>query len=177
MLRLSFFSICLSAAITYAGGAADFFVYYPASSLSLPLFASSLLGLILSFTIALLIGIGLASGIPSNPLYATAYETSQGALLVAGFAPLNHFGKFFGVIVALGVIANTIPPTYSSGLDFQLLASWAQKCPRFVWNTIGVIIYAVCALAGRNSLSEIFTNFLALMGYAPQARVEILQVC
>ena len=27
------------------------------------------------------------------------------------------------------------------------------------------MIYVVCALAGRNSLSEIFTNFLALMGY------------
>ena len=27
------------------------------------------------------------------------------------------------------------------------------------------MIYVVCALAGRDSLSEIFTNFLALMGY------------
>lgn len=162
--RISFFSICLSAAITYAGAAADYFVYYPPGSPSLPLFASSLLGLILSFTFALLVGIGLASGIPSNPLYANAYKTSQGALLVAGFSPLKDFGKFCGVVVALGVIANLIPPTYSSGLDFQLLASWTRKCPRVIWNTIGVVTYTVCALAGRNSLSEIFTNFLALMG-------------
>lgn len=34
-----------------------------------------------------------------------------------------------------------------------------------IWNTVGVIIYTVCALAGRSNLSEIFTNFLALMGY------------
>lgn len=30
---------------------------------------------------------------------------------------------------------------------------------------MGIIIYFVCALAGRNHLSEIFTNFLAVMGY------------
>jgi purine-cytosine permease-like protein len=37
--------------------------------------------------------------------------------------------------------------------------------PWFIWNTFGVIVFAVCGLAGRNSLSAIFTNFLALMGY------------
>jgi purine-cytosine permease-like protein len=37
--------------------------------------------------------------------------------------------------------------------------------PRAIWNTIGVVIYTACALAGREHLAEIFTNFLALMGY------------
>jgi purine-cytosine permease-like protein len=37
--------------------------------------------------------------------------------------------------------------------------------PRWVWNSFGVVVYTVCALAGRNNLAEIFTNFLALMGY------------
>lgn len=163
--RLSFFSLCLSAAITYAGGAADFFVYFPPSTPRLPLFAASLLGLVLSFTFALVIGIGLASAIPSNAAYAAAYQSGQGNLLVEGFSSLGHFGKFLGVVIALGLIANLIAPTYSSGIDFQILGRAAQKVPRFIWNTFGVIIYTVCALAGRNSLSEIFTNFLALMGY------------
>ena len=114
---------------------------------------------------AIILGIGLASGISSSPLYATAYEAGQGALIVAGYSPVGSFGKFCSVLVALGLIANIVPATYSSGIDFQLLAAWARKVPRFVWNTVGVIIYVVCALVGRNSLSEIFTNFLALMGY------------
>ena len=163
--RLTFFSLCLSAAITYAGVSADYFVYYPPSTSKISIFSLSLLGLITSFTFAFLVGIGLASGIPSTPSYSTAYGTSQGALIVAGFAPLDNFGRFCSVVIALGLIANLIPPTYSSGLDFQLFAIWALKVPRFIWNTIGVIIYTVCALAGRNSLAEIFTNFLALMGY------------
>lgn len=50
-------------------------------------------------------------------------------------------------------------------MDFQILGRYAEKVPRVVWNTVGVIIYTVCALAGRSNLSEIFTNFLALMGY------------
>lgn len=37
--------------------------------------------------------------------------------------------------------------------------------PRVLWNTVGVVIYTACALAGRAHLAEIFTNFLALMGY------------
>lgn len=163
--RLSFFSLCLSAAITYAGGAADFFVYFPRNTPRLPLFAVSLVSLGSSFTLAIIVGIGLASAIPKNGAYAVAYENGQGALLVEGYSSLGGFGKFLGVVIALGLIANTVAPTYSCGIDFQILGRQAQRVPRFIWNTMSVIIYLVCALAGRNNLSEIFTNFLALMGY------------
>ncbi|KAB8253628.1 permease for cytosine/purines, uracil, thiamine, allantoin-domain-containing protein [Aspergillus pseudonomiae] len=163
--RLSFFSICLSAAITYAPLAGDFFVYYPERTSRVTLFSLSLVGLIVSFTMAFLVGIGLASGISSHPEYGAAYSRGAGALIVEGFGPLHGFGKFCSVVVALGLIANTIPPTYSAGVDFQVLGRYAEKVPRAIWNTIGVIIYTVCALVGRSNLSDIFTNFLALMGY------------
>lgn len=163
--RLSFFSLCFSAAITYAGGAVDFFVYYLLSTPRLPLFIVSLLGLVFLYTFALVVSIGLASAILNNTYYAAAYDSGQGNLLVEGFSSLGAFGKFLGVVVALGLIPNVIAPRYSSGIDFQILGRAAQQVPRFVWNTCSVIIYTVCALAGRNSLSEIFTNFLALMGY------------
>jgi purine-cytosine permease-like protein len=168
--RLSFFSICLSAAITYGGLGGDYFVYWPTSTSRTSIFVATLLGLSVSFTLALVLGIGLGSGINSYQPYSNAWENSQGgsgsgALLVAGFEPLHDFGKFCAVIAALGIIANTIPPTYSSGVDFQILGRYASKVPRVIWNTIGVIIYTVCALAGRNHLAVIFTNFLALMGY------------
>lgn len=163
--RLSFFSICLSAAITYAPLAADFFVYYPEQTSRRTIFGLTLTGLVFSFTLALVCGIGLASGITTHPEYAEAYKRGQGALIVEGFGPLHGFGKFCAVVVALGLIANTIAPTYSSGVDFQILGRYAEKVPRVIWNTVGVIIYTVCALAGRSNLSEIFTNFLALMGY------------
>lgn len=47
---------------------------------------------------------------------------------------------------------------YFAGRNFE-------RIPRVVWNTISVVIYTVCAIAGRAALATIFTNFLALMGY------------
>jgi NCS1 nucleoside transporter family len=163
--RISFFGLTLAAAITYGGGAADYFVYYPAHASSLRIFGMTLLGLLCSFTFAFILGIGLACGMLINTSWETAYKTSQGALIVEAYRPLGAFGSFCGVIVALGLVANLIVPTYSSGIDAQILGRWAGAVPRVIWNTVGVVIYTVCALAGRAHLAEIFTNFLALMGY------------
>ncbi|RMZ90208.1 hypothetical protein DV736_g2575, partial [Chaetothyriales sp. CBS 134916] len=178
--RLSFFSLCLSAAITYAGLAADFFVYWPASTSRKLIFAATVAGLTFSFTFTFVLGAGLASGINNDTSYANAWTNGQGgsgsgALLVEAYAgSLGSFGKFCAVIAALGGIANIVPSTYSSGIDFQLLGRHFSKVRRIVWNTVGVLIYAVCALAGRNHLAQIFTNFLALMGYWVAIWVAIL---
>lgn len=119
-----------------------------------------------SFTMAYMIGIGLASATLTNPSYNTTYNNNgAGALIVHGFHPLTTFGNFCSVIIALGLIGNTIAPTYCAGVDFQVLGRYAEKVPRPIWTTVAVIIYTVCALVGRSNLSEIFTNFLALMGY------------
>lgn len=165
--RISFLSICLSAAITYAGAGADFFVYYNTSTSPLHLSISLLLGVLASFTFTFILGIGLASAIASVPSYSEAYETSQGALIVAPLLEqLNDgFARFLGVIIVLGLIANTVAPTYSSGIDFQILSNSFERVPRIFWNTVCVITYTVCALVGRDHLAEIFTNFLSLMGY------------
>ena len=112
-----------------------------------------------------MLGVGLASGVASNPTWSAAYNISSGALLLAGYDGLGGFGKFCGVIVSLGVIANNIPGTYSAALGFQMLGRYPKRVPRWVWTCVVVIIYFVCALAGRNSLFNIFQNFLALMGY------------
>ncbi|TKA75084.1 hypothetical protein B0A55_05596 [Friedmanniomyces simplex] len=163
--RLSFFSLCYSAAVTYSCAGADYFVYYPEATPKWTVFIVTVIGLVVSFTLEFMIGIGLASGIASNPAWANAYQVSQGALAVEGFRPLGAFGSFLSVILALGLVANLIAPTYSSGVDFQVLGGIFERVPRFVWNTAGVAIYTVCAIAGREHLAEIFTNFLALMGY------------
>ncbi|KAH9860915.1 hypothetical protein IAQ61_010651 [Plenodomus lingam] len=163
--RISFFGLCLAAAITYGGGSADYFVYYPTHAASWRIFVMTMLGLMCSFTFAFVLGIGLACGTLINAEWEAAYGVSQGALIVEAYKPLGAFGSFCGVVVALGLVANLIVPTYSSGIDAQILGRWAGAIPRVIWNTVGVVIYTVCALAGRAHLAEIFTNFLALMGY------------
>ncbi|KAF1954941.1 hypothetical protein CC80DRAFT_549660 [Byssothecium circinans] len=172
--RLSFFGLNLAAAITYSGGAADYFVYYPEHASSLKIFGATMLGLCTSFTFAFILGIGLACGMSTNDAWKASYHISQGALIVEGYKPLGGFGSFCSVLVGLGLIANTIGPTYSSGIDAQILGRWASVVPRVIWNTIGVVVYTVCALAGRAHLAEIFTNFLALMGYWVSIWVAII---
>ena len=172
--RLSFFSLCLSAAITYSGGAADLFVYYPEYAPRRKVFCVTIAGLAASFTFAFVVGIGLGSGIATNPVWGEAYNVSQGALIVEGLRPLGAFGSFCGVIVALGLIGNLILPVYATGVDFQTLSTSFEKIPRVIWNTVGVIIFTVCAIAGRENLAEIFTNFLALMGYWVSIWIAIL---
>jgi purine-cytosine permease-like protein len=163
--RLSFFSVCLSSAITYAPGSADFLVYCdPKITPRWKVFSAVYLGMVISFSFCMVLGAGLGSGVANNPTWEAAGGGS-GALIVAAYGDLGGFGSFCSVIVALGLIANMVPPVYSSGIDFQILGRYPAMVPRFVWNTFGVIVFAVCALAGKDHLAEIFTNFLARMGY------------
>lgn len=48
----------------------------------------------------------------NNTPWATAFDTSTGALVEVAFQPLRGFGKFCAVMVALGLISNSVPGTY-----------------------------------------------------------------
>ena len=122
-------------------------------------------GLTLSFVFVNLIGVGLGSGIATTPAWSTAYEISSGAVILAGYDSVGGFGKFCGVIVALGVISNNVPGTYAAALGCQVLGRYGKAIPRYIWVCVVVLVYFVCAVAGRNNLFDIFENFLALMGY------------
>ena len=163
--RLSFFSLCLSASVAWAPAGADFFVYFPPTTSKWKTFLMTFLGVGLALTFANLLGVGLASGTNIHSSWASAYETSSGALVVAGFDSLGGFGKFLSVLVALGLVANNIPGTYAASLGFQIMGRYLALLPRWFWSCVGVVLYTACALGGRNHLYEIFDNWLSLMGY------------
>lgn len=163
--RLSFFSLCLSSAVAWAPAGADYFVYYPPTAKKYLTFIMTITGVGLAIAFANLMGVGLASGTFSNTAWSDAYDVSSGALIVAGYNGLGGFGKFLSVIVALGLIGNNIPGTYSAALGFQIMGRWLVRVPRWFLSCVSVLIYTACALGGRNHLYDIFENFLALMGY------------
>jgi purine-cytosine permease-like protein len=163
--RLSFFSLCIYAPNSWGAAASDFYVYYPERTSRLKVFVLTLGGLWLSFSFVYLVAVGLATGVVTNPAWAEANSVSTGALIVAGYDPLSGFGKFCAVVVALGVIANIIPGTYSAALGCQVLGRHGKAVPRWLWSTILIITQLVLASAGREHLSAILSNFLALMGY------------
>jgi purine-cytosine permease-like protein len=103
--RISFFSLCLSAPISWAPSAADYYVYYPASMQKWKTFVMTFTGLALSISMTYLMGVGLASGTFTNKDWDDAYGVSAGALMLAGYNGLGGFGKFCGVIIALGLVS------------------------------------------------------------------------
>ena len=128
-------------------------------------FFMTTLGLWLSFVFVNIIGIGLGSGTFTDPSWNKAYGISSGALILESYSPLGGFGKFCGVVVAFGVISNNVPGTYAAALGCQVLGRFGKMIPRWCWVCVIVLIYFVCAVAGRDHLFAIFQNFLALMGY------------
>lgn len=163
--RLTFLSLCLSAPVAWGATSSDFYVYFPETTSKMKTFLMTLLGLVLSNSFVYLLGVGLGSGIATNQSWSDAYEVSSGALILAGYDGLGGFGKFLGVIIAIGLIANNIPGTYAAALNIQMCGRYAAMVPRWVLTTVVAVIYTVCALAGQDHLFEIFENFLALMGY------------
>ncbi|KAF2732407.1 hypothetical protein EJ04DRAFT_513879 [Polyplosphaeria fusca] len=163
--RISFFSLCFYAPNSWGAAASDFWVYYPENTSKVKTFLLTHTGLTLAFSFVYLLGVGLASGVATHSAWTDAYAISSGALINSGLAPLGDFGKFCAVIMALGLIANSVPGIYSAALGCQMLGRYAKVVPRWVWVVVLVVITLICALAGRNSLFVVFQNLLALMGY------------
>ncbi|KAG5926811.1 hypothetical protein E4U53_002989 [Claviceps sorghi] len=172
--RLSFFNICLYVPNSWAGAASDFYVYYPEKTSKRTIFLLTLIGLWTSFSFVYLIAIGLGTGVANSPAWEAANNISSGALVVAGYEPLRGFGRFCSVVVSLGVIANSIPSTYSAALGVQVMGRHAKAVPRYVWSTVIVLVELVLAVAGREYLFVIFQNFCALMGYWAMIMVLIV---
>jgi len=172
--RLSFFSLCLYVPNSWGAAASDFYVYYPEKTSRRKIFFLTLTGIWTAFTLVYLLGIGLATGMASHPAWSDANLVSIGALIVSGYGPLGGFGLFCAVIVALGVISNSIPGTYSAALGCQVLGRYGKMVPRYVWSCVLILVQLVLALAGREHLYVIISNFVALMGYWMQFMVLIV---
>lgn len=164
-VRISYFFLCASGPLGWTPAAADFYSYYPPQTNRLLTMAMTAGGIIAGKLLIELLGIGLGSGLANNPEWAAAFNISAGALIAEGFTPLGSFGKFCAVILALCVAANNVPGVYAASVNWQMFGRYPARIPRPVWSTVTVIIFTVCAIAGREHLFSIFLNFLSLIGY------------
>jgi purine-cytosine permease-like protein len=163
--RLTFFSLALSIGLAWAPLAADYYVYYPPHIKSWRTFLVTVFGAVQAMSISLLMGIGLGSIIASSTYYATKYGNTPGGVLMTAYDSLGGFGKFCAVINVLSLVANNTPGAYSMGMNLQMLGGIFGKVPRPISTTIATVIYAACAMGGRDSLYEVFKGFLPLIGY------------
>ncbi|EIN10595.1 hypothetical protein PUNSTDRAFT_142573 [Punctularia strigosozonata HHB-11173 SS5] len=161
---LSFGGIIFSSCSGWAPVAADYNVRLPADINPLYVFTLTWLGLFIP--IVLIVSLGATLMTITNEAYVNAFaDGGTGGLIGQVLSPWGGFGKFLLVLLALSVIANNIPNTYSAALSIQALHKWFALVPRAIWTILVFVIYTVAGVAGREHFSDILSNFLAILGY------------
>jgi len=164
--RLSYFFLVASGPLSWSSASADYVVYYPKTTNRGFTFAATTCGITCGKLMIEFLGIGLGSGLLTNASWKQAFDDHGiGALVVESYKPLNTFGKLCCVILAICIAANNIPGTYAAALNWQQLGAPFAKIPRPIWSTFSCIVFTVIAIAGRDSLFDIFINWLSLIGY------------
>ncbi|OJJ38954.1 hypothetical protein ASPWEDRAFT_36657 [Aspergillus wentii DTO 134E9] len=163
--HLSFFSLCLSIPVAWIPLSADYYVYYQPTTKRSLTWSMTSIGAYLGMAITVLMGVGLGTGVTHTSEWKAIYDGTPGSLLMAGYDSVGVLGKICAVINVLGVVACNAPGSYSMAMNFQMLGDYWLKIPRPFFTILTTVIYAACAIGGRDSLYEIFQNFLPLIGY------------
>jgi purine-cytosine permease-like protein len=166
---LSFLAINFSSASGWCSIASDYYCNYPANTKSWKIFALTFFGIsiptIFITVIGACLGNAAVSNADANPILADAYQFhGLGGLIRESFHPIG-WSKFCLVVLTFSVLGNNIAVNYSSGLSLQLLGHYFHAVPRFVWSFLNALVIAILAIAGRESLSIIVSNFVSLLGY------------
>ncbi|KIW80944.1 hypothetical protein AYO21_10712 [Fonsecaea monophora] len=164
---LSFMAICFSSSSGWCSIAADYYCNYPASTKTWKIFFLTLAGITIPTVFVTVIGscIGNAAILNAYPPYSDAYENhGLGGLLREIYHPVG-WAKFCLVILTFSVLGNNIAINYSSGLSIQLLGHYFHAVPRFIWSFLVALVVALLAIAGKDHLSNIVSDFVSLLGY------------
>jgi purine-cytosine permease-like protein len=165
---LTFLAINFSSASGWCSIASDYYCNYPANTKSWKIFFLTLAGISIPTIFITVIGACLGNAAVSskvNDVLSTAYyDHGLGGLLRESFHPLP-FSKFCLVLFTFSVLGNNVAVNYSSGLSLQLLGHYFHAVPRFIWSFLNALVIAILAIAGRDTLSAIVSNFVSLLGY------------
>lgn len=165
---VSFGGAVFGFATGWSSYAADYNVNQPANTKPARIFWLTALGIFLPCVLLETLGMLLASGAPDVP---------GGQLLAFALQPLGSTGEILVFLLALSIIANNIPNDYSLGLSVQVLGSWWQRVPRYLWTLIGAVVYVIFAIIIAGNLNDTLQSFLLLVAYwlGPWAIILIVE--
>lgn len=174
-LWLSFLTLAYSVTATWGLCASDYYILFPALTPDYKVFLLTYLGIAVPSNFAAVVGLlaGTISYLYSP--WTQAYDQyGIGGVIGAAFEPWGTFGKFVTVVLFLSLVCNTIINTYSAAFEFQLIGTKLAVVPRWIWATLISVAYLVISLAGKEHLSTIISNVLALLGYWISMYITIL---
>ena len=167
---LSFAASVFGFATGWTSYAADYTVYQPVTVSRVKTFAWTYAGLLFPLCFTEWLGLAVATATTSaNPAYSVGYKSSGiGGLLGAVLqTSLGRFGDFCLVILALSIIANNCPNIYSLTFSLQIMTTYSQMIPRFIWTFIGTIVYCAIAIPGYSHFESVLENFMLLIVSLP----------
>jgi NCS1 nucleoside transporter family len=164
---LSFAASVFGFAMGWTSYAADYTVYQPVKRSRMSVFLWTFAGLAFPFLFTEMLGAAVMTASVNNQDYLNAYNDQHiGGLLAAVLVPpLDRFGQFCIVVLALSLIANNCPNIYSVPLSLQLLARASVRVPRFIWTFIGTVISVAVAIPGYDHFESVLENFMLITAY------------
>ncbi|KAG2116392.1 permease for cytosine/purines, uracil, thiamine, allantoin-domain-containing protein [Suillus clintonianus] len=159
---LSFGGIVFGSFTGWAPIAADFNCRLPVNTPPMRVFLLTFFSLFIPICFVEILGVALMT--ITDPAYVAAFGGgSTGGLVAQVLSPWGHFGQFILVLLALSVIANNIPNTYSAGLSMQALGRPFAVIPRFFWVFLAFVAYTIAGVSGRDHFSTILSNVLRIL--------------
>ncbi|KAH6609130.1 hypothetical protein Trco_002476 [Trichoderma cornu-damae] len=174
---LNFGMIVASYQIPWAALASDFTTYFDPKVPSWRVFSYTYWGLLLPTVLLMVLGAAVAGAIPNNPEWQDAFdEYSVGGVLAAMLSSAGNFGKFIVVVLSLTLLGNTCGTFYAITLNFQSLAPWLFKVPRYLFAVVMTGVIIAVAITAVGDFFESLENFVSLIGYWSAAFVGIVVV-
>ncbi|KAI9238584.1 MAG: permease for cytosine/purines, uracil, thiamine, allantoin-domain-containing protein [Podila humilis] len=174
---LSFGGVVFGSVIGWAPIAADYNVMLPEDTSAWKVFWLTFLGLFIPLVFVESLGALYGTALINNPAWETIYQDGEaglGSVLGTSLSSLGGFGKFLVFLLALSVVSNNVPNTYSAALSIQTLGKPFQRVPRFIWTILVAVAYTVAGVAGKANLSAILNNFLSILSYWTTPFVVVL---
>ncbi|BGP47565.1 hypothetical protein JCM10450v2_003428 [Rhodotorula kratochvilovae] len=162
---LSFFGIMFSVGSGWTSIAADYNITLPVETPSCVVWVSSFIGMYLPIVFTCTTSATFMA--LSKPDYVSAFEEDSLGGVVGHILTQNvgDFGRFLLVLLAFSTVSAQIPNVYSGALCIQAIHPVLLKIPRIFFVLLFTVIYFICAMVGREHLSEIVGNFAAILAY------------
>ena len=121
------------------------------------------------------LGAAIAGALPNNPTWQAGNDAfGIGGVLAAMLSSVGGFGKFVVVLATLSLLGNTCSSWYAVTLNFQALAPFMYKVPRYVFAVVTTVMVIPVSIYAYRDFYTSLNNFISLIAYWSAAFVGII---